>query len=70
ALVKGERSECTLPLTRKPSKGYLNYLTFMLPMFEITTIWDDGHEAMMERGKLTHRSWVTTLRTIYLESME
>jgi len=32
-----ERSERHLPLTRKPSEGYLFYLTFMLPMFEITT---------------------------------
>jgi len=31
-----KRSERHLPLTRKPSEGYLFYLTFMLPMFEIT----------------------------------
>lgn len=36
-IVKGERSECHLPLTRKPREGHFFYLTFLLPMFEITT---------------------------------
>ncbi len=33
-------------------------------------IWDDGHEAVIERSKLVHRSWLTVLRPIYLEGMD